>query len=535
MEPQYSCTGSEERPKCNNDKELLEKHILDLERKLESRELELQLTRNFYEERLENLNDVLFAVDENGVFMYLNSAIENITGYKREEVLGKPFTKHVHPEDLPGLLKDIERTISGEKKPYMFRIIKKSGDIGYVHTTSRAIIKESKVVGINGLMVDIKKLKQVESRLKEERDIAQKYLDVVAVAILMIDREGNINLINKKGCEMLGFREDEALSKNWFDIYSPEYTREEEIEKYRKVMNKELDIPEHFESSIHIPDKGIRTFQWHNILLEDGNGKIKGLLTSGEDITERKKAEKTLILAKLIAENANRTKKEFISTISHELRTPLNHIIGYSQILHEDNSGSLTEEQKKYAKVIEESGDLLLKMVNSMISICEIENGTLEIVKSDFSFAAVINEIESFLMPVAKKKNLTLKFDINYSIDEIYSDEDKVRTIIYNLTHNAIKFTPSGGNVTVKVSSFGRDFIRISVIDTGIGISEKEQQKLFRPFCQADSSLNRRYNGTGLGLSLAYELVEMLGGKMHLKSEPGKGSTFSFTVPICRY
>jgi signal transduction histidine kinase len=195
----------------------------------------------------------------------------------------------------------------------------------------------------------------------------------------------------------------------------------------------------------------------------------------------------------------------------------------------------LTEEQKKYAKVIEESGDLLLKMVNSMISICEIENGTLEIVKSDFSFAAVINEIESFLMPVAKKKNLTLKFDINYSIDEIYSDEDKVRTIIYNLTHNAIKFTPSGGNVTVKVSSFGRDFIRISVIDTGIGISEKEQQKLFRPFCQADSSLNRRYNGTGLGLSLAYELVEMLGGKMHLKSEPGKGSTFSFTVPICRY
>ncbi|MDW7730943.1 MAG: PAS domain S-box protein [Methanolobus sp.] len=532
MKPQCSCFNRKKNISILRTSKLLKREVAPptTERGIKKRESEQII--EFYEERLETLNDVLFAVDNNGIFTYLNSAIENLTGYKKEEVLGKSFTEYVHPEDLPVLLREIERTIKGVKEPYMFRIIKKSGDISYVHTSSRPIIKNSRIVGINGLMVDIKKLKEVESNLREERDLAQKYLDVVAVVILAIDGEGHITLINRKGCEMLGYREDEVISKNWFDLYSPEYSREKEKENYRNVMEKKLTLPEHYESSIQMANKEIRTFEWHNILLKDENGNIKGLLTSGKDITERKKAEKTLIMAKLIAENAHRTKREFISTISHELRTPLNHIIGYSQILHEDNSGALGTEQKKYAGVITESGNLLLKMVNSMIDLCEIENGTLEIREKEFSLSAMVNEIESFMMPIAKKKNISLSFDINTSMREICSDEEKFRTILYNLTHNAIKFTPSGGNVNVKAYSLDRKFLRVSVTDDGIGIPRKERSKLFKPFCQVDSSLNRKFNGTGLGLSLAKELVGMLGGTIQVESEPGKGSTFSFTVPV---
>ncbi|WP_406658213.1 PAS domain S-box protein [Methanolobus sp. ZRKC2] len=518
-------------PVAKKTTKFYEDKIKHLTRELEKKNKQLRIRQEFYEERLENLNDVLFAVDNEGKFTYLNSAIENLTEYKKEEVLGTPFTNYVHPEDLPRLIKEIEKTIHGAKEPYMFRIIKKSGNIGYVHTSSRPIIRDSKVVGINGLMVDIKKLKQVESNLKEERDLAQKYLDVVAVIIFVIDREGNINLINRKGYEVLGFKEDEVLSSNWFDIYSPEHSREKEKANYRKVMNGELNLPEHFESSIQMVDKEIRTFQWHNILLKDENGNIKGLLTSGEDITERKKAEKTLIMAKLIAENAHRTKREFISTISHELRTPLNHIIGYSKLLHEDDSALLSNEQKKYARVITGSGDTLLKMVNSMIDLCEIENGTLEIDKKEFLLPAVIDEIESFMAPIAKQKDINLSFDINTESNAIYSDEEKFRTILYNITHNAIKFTPPGGTVNVKVYSPDRKLLRIAITDSGIGISKEELSKLFKPFCQADSSLNRKFNGTGLGLSLAKEFVEMLGGKIQVESEPEKGSTFSFTIP----
>lgn len=532
MGSQCSYSSPKKSMATKKTKDLLEDRIELLTGELGAKQAELEMTREFYEERLENLNDVLFTVDNNGIFTYLNSAIEYLTGYRKEEVLGTPFTDYVHPKDLPGLRREIEKTIHGAKEPYMFRIIKKSGEVGYVHTSSRPIIKDSEIIGINGLMVDIEKLKKVESNLKEERDIAQKYLDVVAVIILVIDREGNITLINRKGCEILGFKEDEVLSKNWFDIYSPEHTREKEIDNYRKVMDQKLIIPEHFESSIQMADKEIRTFQWHNILLKDENDNVKGLLTSGEDITERKKAEKTLVMAKLIAENAHRTKREFISTISHELRTPLNHIIGYSQLLNEDNSCSLDTEHRRYADVITESGNMLLKMVNSMIDLCEIENGTLEIEEKEFSLPAMISEIENFMLPIAKKKDISLNFDINTNISKISSDEDKLRTVLYNLVHNAIKFTPSGGNVDVRVHSLNRDFLMISVTDNGIGISRKEQSKLFKPFCQVDSSLNRKFNGTGLGLSLAKELVEMLGGKMKVESEPENGSTFSFTIPV---
>ncbi|TGC09680.1 PAS domain-containing sensor histidine kinase [Methanolobus halotolerans] len=532
MASQCSYTSFKKNP---HTKETIASHQERIDRltdELEKKKTELEITQEFYEERLENLNDALFAVDNNGIFTYLNSAVESLTGYTKKDVLGTPFTDYVHPEDLPELMEEIRKTINGAKEPYMFRVIKKSRDIGYIHTSSRPIIKDSEVVGINGLMVDIEKLKQVESNLKEERNIAQKYLDVVAVIILVIDREGNITLINRKGSDILGFKEHDILSKNWFDIYSPEYSRKEEIENYRKVMDKKLEIPEHFESSIQIADKGIRTFQWHNILLKDENGNIKGLLTSGEDITERKKAEKTLIMAKMIAENADRTKREFISTISHELRTPLNHIIGYSELLHEDENNSLSKEQKRYAGVITESGNLLHKMVNSMISLCRIEKGTLEIEKRELSLFAMICEIESFMMPIAKKKDIVLNFTISTSTREMWADEDKFRTVLYNLIHNAIKFTPSGGTVDVKVHSPDIEILKISITDNGIGISGEELSKLFKPFCQADPSLNRKFNGTGLGLYLSKELVEMMGGKIQVESEPGKGSTFSFTVPV---
>ncbi|WP_256621703.1 PAS domain-containing sensor histidine kinase [Methanolobus chelungpuianus] len=493
---------------------------------------ELADTKEFYSERLENLNDVVFSIDNDGMFTYINSAIENITGYKVEEIIGTPYARYIHPEDLPGLMEDIRFTIAGERKPYMFRIIKKSGDITYVHTTSRPITHNGKITGINGLMVDIAMLKKVEMNLRKERDKAQKYLDVVAVSILATSREGKIFLINKKGCEILGYEERELTGKDFFETLLPEDIREEAKEEYRKLMEKEVTLKTSFESPVLTKSMETRTFEWNNMILEDENGKIQGLLTSGTDITDREKAIKALVMAKVVSDSAAQVKRDFITTMSHELRTPLNHVIGYSDILQKGDLGPLNEEQRKCTDIIVKSGERLMMIVNSIIEHSHIEEGSMKVEKKEFQLSSLIAAIEAFAMPLARKKKIELGFHLETGLRDIYSDENKLKTILYDLISNAIKFTPEKGSVSVRFTSADDITLTAIIEDTGIGISEEDRSKLFKPFSQVDSSLTRNFDGVGLGLYIVKEFVEMLEGSIEVESEPGKGSIFSFTIPV---
>ncbi|WMW25971.1 PAS domain-containing sensor histidine kinase [Methanolobus sediminis] len=515
---------------CHDLVKELNGKIANLTARLEFTESKLKDTEEFYSERLNNLNDVLFSVDPEGVFTYINPAIENITGYTIEEVLGTHFTKHVHPDDINGLLEDIEKTVAGEHKPYMFRIVKKDGNISYVHTTSRPIIKDGEFKGINGLMVDIARLKQVEVRLKEERDRAQNYLDIVGVIILAIDTEGNIKLINKKGCEIFEKEESQLISSNWFDIALPEKIREKAKRDYKKFILGEIEFKPYFEVTIQTKD-GERIFAWHNRCMNDEDGNMMGVLSSGDDITERKKAEQALVFAKLISENANRTKKQFLSNISHELRTPLNLIIGYSDLLYEDYIGTTTKEQKKYLEVVKKSGNRLLLLLNSMIELSAIEEGKMELDLKEFSIPVIIKDIKNSTLPMAKKKNIDLQFFIDENIKTIKADKNKFKTVLYNLINNAIKFTNEYGNIKVDVTKEGQ-MLNVSVKDDGIGIKKENIDKLFQPFSQIDSSLSRKFEGAGLGLSIVKEFVEMHGGKVHVDTEINNGSNFSFTIPL---
>ncbi len=508
----------------------LEEKIADLKSKLEESESKLKNVEYFYTERLNNLNDVLFSVDDHGYFTYINPAIKNITGYDVEEVLGTHFTKHVHQDDISGLLEDIQRTINGEHKPYMFRIVKKDGKISYVHTTSRPIIRNGEFIGINGLMVDIARLKQIEFRLKEERDRAQKYLDIVGVIILVLDNEGNIKLINKKGCEIFESTESQLMSRNWFDLSTPKEYQEKAKRDYSRLIQGKIDIRPYFEAPIKVKDTK-RIFAWHNIPLRDEEGNITGTLSSGNDITERRHAEEALVFAKLISENANRTKKQFLSNVSHELRTPLNLIIGYSDLLHEDYVGTTNAEQKQYLEVIKKSGNRLLLLINSMIELSAVEEGKIELKISEFSLPSLINDMKNSTLPMAKKKNIDLQFEMKDDVRTIFADNNKIKTVLYNLINNAIKFTPEAGSIKISISE--RDqILKVSVKDTGIGIEKKDMKKLFQPFSQIDSSLNRKFEGAGLGLIIVKEFVEMHGGNIYVESEVNKGSNFVFEIPL---
>lgn len=248
---------------------------------------------------------------------------------------------------------------------------------------------------------------------------------------------------------------------------------------------------------------------------------------------ENKVEEKTKQLrqANIALEQANRLKSEFLATMSHELRTPLNAIIGFAEVLKDDVIGPLNKEQKECLDDIHSSGQHLLSMINNILDFSKIEAGKFELTYEEFSFEEVIGEVLNAVFEFANKKGIRMQTQFHPDIPLIIADKVKFKQIMFNLLSNAIKFTPENGKVTI-YAKLAEQYIQIEVIDTGIGIKSEDIDKLFKPFLQLDGSYSRRYEGTGLGLILTKHLVELQGGKIWVESEYGKGSTFTFTLPI---
>jgi signal transduction histidine kinase len=249
------------------------------------------------------------------------------------------------------------------------------------------------------------------------------------------------------------------------------------------------------------------------------------------DITDRKNAEDAIIQSKILAEKANRTKSEFLANMSHELRTPLNSIIGYSQILNQNLSGNMDEKEIEYSSNILNGGEHLLDLINNILDISKIEAGKMDYEAEKVNLSQTIENIIGLVKPLAMKKSIDLQFINDTGFVEISADNVKIKQILHNLLSNAIKFTPEKGEVKVYLS-IADNTAQISVSDTGIGIPDDKQKSIFDPFKQAHSSNNRAYGGTGLGLSLVKKYVEMHGGEIWIESEVGKGSLFTFTIPL---
>ncbi len=229
---------------------------------------------------------------------------------------------------------------------------------------------------------------------------------------------------------------------------------------------------------------------------------------------------------------ANRLKSEFLSVMSHELRTPLNAIIGFSEVLKEyDHNGGLDDRQEKYLVNIETSGRNLLRLVNDILDLARVGSDKLELEKEDISIPQVLEDIRKLGHPFAAQRRIRLEVEPPGEMPLIQADEAKIKRILFNLVSNAIKFTPEEGRVLIGAALKG-GVVEIFVEDTGIGISEENQKKIFTMFQQLDSTDSRRFEGTGVGLALSRKLVELHGGTIRVESELGKGSRFSFTIPL---
>ncbi len=233
---------------------------------------------------------------------------------------------------------------------------------------------------------------------------------------------------------------------------------------------------------------------------------------------------------RLRAEAATRAKSEFLANMSHELRTPLTAVMGFSEVLLREIPGNLNEKQKEYLQDIYQSGEHLLNLINEILDLSKIEAGKLELELEMFDIEDLIEESLIFFKEKAMKHNIMVHKRLGEEIGELYADRRKVKQVLVNLLSNAFKFTPDGGTITVEVQRQDNEVV-FSVEDTGPGISEEDQKRLFRPFEQLQSPLTKKVKGTGLGLHLSKRLVELHGGRIWVKSELGKGSMFSFSIP----
>ncbi len=231
----------------------------------------------------------------------------------------------------------------------------------------------------------------------------------------------------------------------------------------------------------------------------------------------------------------NQIKSDFLATVSHELRTPLNSIIGFSDLLA--TLDKLEDKERRYASNIQRSGKQLLEMINDILDLAKIESGKMDVRPSDFSISSVVTAQCDMARPLSEKKNIDLECEIEPALPLMRQDSSKVEQILNNLLSNAIKFTPDGGRITVKVLRDRRGDLRMSIADTGVGISEDEQGMIFEKFRQGSNVLSggtamtREYSGTGLGLSIVRELCRLLGGEITVESELGKGSEFTVVLP----
>ena len=351
--------------------------------------------------------------------------------------------------------------------------------------------------------------------------------------------------------------ENEASTKSFLDIYSNMEKKVEErtteLTKANIKLNAEIEERKRVEKALQEANEELEK------RVEDRTACIaktnEGLRA---EIAERKRAEAELQMSKESAEAANQAKSEFLANMSHELRTPLNHIIGFTELLVDKNFGDLNEVQEEYLNDVLESSRHLLSLINDILDLSKVEAGKSELEPSNVDVRAVLDNSLIMVKEKAIKHGIQIQLSTNLDSTSraIWADERKLKQILYNLLSNAIKFTPDGGKIRLaadfvessqlkaqgKTGSFQlsasnfelhRNWVQLSVKDTGIGLGKEDLVRIFNPFEQVDGSVNRRYQGAGLGLSLTKRLVELHGGKIWVKSEgEGKGSTFYFIIPV---
>ncbi len=365
-----------------------------------------------------------------------------------------------------------------------------------------------------------------EGALKHSLSLLQATLESSADGIVVVDRARNIVNYNRRFVEMWSVPRSLLNTKDGDALLAFMLPQVADPQRLRRRLDERLEEEQGYDL-LELLDG--RIYERSSIPhLLDGN--VIGWVWSFRDVTERRRAIDELRRARLAAEAANRAKSEFLANLSHEIRTPLSTIVGITELL---SDSSVNAEQRQYLEMLRRASGVLLGLVGDVLDLSKIEAGRIELQKAPFHLPQLVNDVVQLLQPPAAKKGLDLTTVILPEVPQIVvGDQNRLRQILLNLLGNAIKFTEKG-SVTARVENdLVPGMILFTMIDTGIGIPAARLASVFENFEQADPAISLQYGGTGLGLGIAKRLVELMGGRLWVESEPGRGSRFHFTAHL---
>jgi two-component system, sensor histidine kinase and response regulator len=463
----------------------------------------------------------------------VNPAFEKLFGYSADESIGQRVDDLLYPgsltrDEMDGRLLRVKRETIHETVQRR----KKGGELVDIEVHAVPMSLESGEQNVLALYQDISERIVAQRALRESEELFRTVSAAAPIGIFYTDATGKILYTNKRWEEMTGRTAQDAMRSGWADAVHPEDRAVvEKLWKSGFALQVELKDQCRFLT----PEGHVNWVQWQTRALVGRDGLLQGYVGVVEDITKRRAAEQRLKEAKEAAEAASRAKSEFLANMSHEIRTPMNGILGMTDLALETE---LKPEQREYLEMVRSSAESLLGVINDILDFSKIEAGRLDLECVAFSLPDCIEGALEPLAFRAQQKGLEVTWALQGDIPEfLMGDPTRLRQIIINLAGNAIKFTKQG-EVSVQAerlpSKDERIPIRFSVSDTGMGIPKEKQQQIFDAFSQADTSTTREFGGTGLGLSISVRLIQLMKSQIELESEPGKGSTFAFTVPFMK-
>jgi PAS domain S-box-containing protein len=512
----------------------------------------------------ENSPDVIMRFDRDHRHLYVNPAAGRQTGIPPEAYVGKTHQDLGFPDDLVITCDEAINEVFGTGQPHRIEFML-SDRVWIDWLLVPEFDLQGEVKAVLASARDITGHKKSEDTLRESERRLANIIDFLPDATFVVDKEGRVITWNRSMEEMAGVKSEEMIGKGDYEHAIPFYgekrpilvdlalTPDEEIERKYLCISREGD---RIFGEFCMPNlKGRETFLWGTAApLRDSEGRVVGAIESIRDITDRKKAERDLQAAKEEAEKinkhlerqtvrandmaaqaakANAAKSEFLANMSHEIRTPMNGVIGMSGLLLDTQ---LSDEQRRYAEILRNSGESLLALLNDILDFSKIEAGKLEMETLDFDLRVLLDDFAALMALRAQEKGIVFICAPEPNVPSyLHGDPGRLRQILTNLTGNAVKFTHEG-EISVRASLVSETdaeaVLRFSIKDTGIGIPAGKQNILFQKFTQADASTTRQYGGTGLGLAISKQLAERMGGEIGIVSEEGLGSEFWFTARL---
>jgi len=527
--PQHSKSDNEQIIKLTAEIKKLKENLKKEKSKTKLLKKALFESEEMYRALTETTPEAVTITDLKGKIIGMSRKALDMHGAENpDEVIGINAFKLIIPEDRKKAIENLNKTSTDgsiSKKEYTF--LKKNGK-KFIGELNAAVIMDSKKKprAFIATVRDITEKKAYEWALRESEQRYRTILDSIEDGYYEVDLSGNFIFFNNSMCKILGYSEEEMWKMNY-----THYTNKKNSEIIYDLFNKvyKTGNPEKGSDWELIRKDGTKRYIEVSISLKkDSEGEPDGCLGIARDVTTRKKIENDLQKAKYEAEKANRTKSSFLANMSHELRTPLNGILGYTQILK--NNISLDKSQKSALEVIEKSGEHLRDMINDILDLSKIEADKMVLNKSIFNISHFLDTIKAIIRLRAEKKGLDFKCEFRSEVPLfVNGDEKRLGQVLLNLLDNAVKFTDKGN--IILIVNYSNSKFTFTVLDTGIGISRDQLTDIFSPFKQADLHISK-IEGTGLGLTISRELVQMMGGELVVKSTPGKGTSFSFEIEI---